>query len=119
MAKEIVKLIEETCTIKNLRSIKNPIVANVLKKNLSKVIFFTIFKWLNVEFLTRNGSSPAMTGLWSLNIIQEFKMAESDNCNHNCSGCPSAGNCSEKTDFHEKLHEGACVKKVIGVVSGK
>ena len=46
-------------------------------------------------------------------------MAESSNCNHQCSGCASAGNCSEKTDFREKLHEGSCVKKVIGVVSGK
>ena len=46
-------------------------------------------------------------------------MAENNNCNHQCEGCASAGNCSEKTDFREKLHEGSCVKKVIGVVSGK
>ncbi|MBP5358335.1 MAG: Mrp/NBP35 family ATP-binding protein [Treponema sp.] len=44
-------------------------------------------------------------------------MAESDNCNHVCSGC-SVENCS-KRDFHEKLNEASSVKKVIAVVSGK
>lgn len=37
-----------------------------------------------------------------------------------CSTCSSAGSCSsEKKDFHEKLQEGASVKKVIGIISGK
>ncbi|MBO4320687.1 MAG: Mrp/NBP35 family ATP-binding protein [Treponema sp.] len=44
-------------------------------------------------------------------------MAESDNCNHNCSGC-SVDGCS-KRDLSEKLNEASSVKKVIAVVSGK
>ncbi len=39
-----------------------------------------------------------------------------DECTHNCSTCSSA--CKSK-DMREKLHEGSCVKKVIGIVSGK
>ena len=40
-------------------------------------------------------------------------------CNHDCSSC--SANCSERTaeSFLKPLHEGASVKKVIGVVSGK
>lgn len=40
-------------------------------------------------------------------------------CNHDCSNC--AANCSERTaeSFLKPLREGASVKKVIGVVSGK
>ena len=38
-------------------------------------------------------------------------------CNHDCSSC--ASKCSESTDFRQHLHEGASVKKVIAVVSGK
>ena len=40
-------------------------------------------------------------------------------CNHNCSSC--SANCSERTaeSFLKPLREGASVKKVIGVVSGK
>ena len=39
-------------------------------------------------------------------------------CTHDCSNCSQ--NCAErKTDFRKKLHDGAVVKKVIAVVSGK
>ncbi|MBR3293132.1 MAG: Mrp/NBP35 family ATP-binding protein [Oscillospiraceae bacterium] len=39
-------------------------------------------------------------------------------CTHDCSSCGS--NCpSRQTDFKKELHEGASVKKVIAVVSGK
>ncbi len=42
----------------------------------------------------------------------------SENCSHDCSSCSE--NCSSrKEDFRKNLHEGASVKKVIGVVSGK
>lgn len=45
----------------------------------------------------------------------------SENCNQNCSSCSEE--CTErhesKIDFSETLHEKSCVKKVIGVVSGK
>ena len=42
----------------------------------------------------------------------------SENCNHDCSSCKE--NCSEReVDFRKYLHEGASVKKVIAVVSGK
>ncbi len=48
-----------------------------------------------------------------------------DNCGEDCNGCENCDkeNCSKKNggkvDFHEDLHEGASVKKVIAVVSGK
>ena len=38
-------------------------------------------------------------------------------CSHDCSNC--AEKCSDPVDFRKKLHEGASVKKVIAVVSGK
>ena len=38
-------------------------------------------------------------------------------CNHDCSNC--AEKCSDPVDFRKYLHEGASVKKVIAVVSGK
>lgn len=38
-------------------------------------------------------------------------------CSHDCSSCSEK--CSERADFRKPLHEGASVKKVIGVVSGK
>ena len=38
-------------------------------------------------------------------------------CNHDCSNC--AEKCSEPVDFRKYLHEGASVKKVVAVVSGK
>ena len=39
-------------------------------------------------------------------------------CTHDCSTCSQ--NCSEReVDFRKPLHEGASVKKVIAVVSGK
>ena len=42
----------------------------------------------------------------------------SENCTHDCSTCSE--NCSEREhDFRKYLHEGASVKKVIAVVSGK
>ena len=42
----------------------------------------------------------------------------SENCTHDCSNCSE--NCeSKKADFRQYLHEGASVKKVFGVVSGK
>ena len=41
----------------------------------------------------------------------------SENCNHDCSNCSSK--CSSPEDFRKNLHEGASVKKVIAVVSGK
>ena len=42
----------------------------------------------------------------------------SENCTHDCSTCGE--NCSSrKEDFRQYLHEGASVKKVIAVVSGK
>ena len=44
-------------------------------------------------------------------------MAMSQECNHDCSNCTSK--CSEPEDFRKQLHEGASVKKVIAVVSGK
>ena len=37
-------------------------------------------------------------------------------CNHKCGSCSE--NCAER-DFHEDLHAGSKVKKVIGIVSGK
>ena len=37
-------------------------------------------------------------------------------CSHDCSNCSS--NCDKK-DFKVNLHKGSCVKKVIGIVSGK
>lgn len=39
-----------------------------------------------------------------------------EECTHNCSTCGS--NCKSK-DLRATLHEGSCVKKVIGIVSGK
>ena len=42
----------------------------------------------------------------------------SENCTHDCSNC-SEKCASHQEDFQKKLHEGASVKKVIGVVSGK
>ena len=39
-------------------------------------------------------------------------------CSHDCSSC-SSDCASRETDFRKPLHEGASVKKVIGVVSGK
>ncbi|MBR1535505.1 MAG: Mrp/NBP35 family ATP-binding protein [Treponema sp.] len=39
-----------------------------------------------------------------------------ENCTHDCSSCSS--NCKSK-DLRATLHDGSCVKKVIGVVSGK
>ena len=42
----------------------------------------------------------------------------SENCNHDCSSCSE--NCSSRSeDFRKSLHDGASVKKVIAVVSGK
>ena len=42
----------------------------------------------------------------------------SEECNHDCSSCGQ--NCSSRQeDFRKPLHEGASVKKVIAVVSGK
>ena len=42
----------------------------------------------------------------------------SENCSHDCSNCSE--NCSSrKEDFRKYLHDGASVKKVIAVVSGK
>ncbi len=41
----------------------------------------------------------------------------SENCNHDCSNCKDK--CANPTDFRKPLHEGASVKKVIAVVSGK
>ena len=42
----------------------------------------------------------------------------SENCSHDCSSCSE--NCSSREeDFKKYLHEGASVKKVIAVVSGK
>lgn len=41
----------------------------------------------------------------------------SENCNHDCSNCTEK--CSKPEDFRKDLHEGASVKKVIAVVSGK
>lgn len=42
----------------------------------------------------------------------------SENCSHDCSNCSE--NCSSREqDFRQYLHEGASVKKVIAVVSGK
>lgn len=43
-------------------------------------------------------------------------MSDESNCTHNCSTCGSA--CSKK-DLKVSLREGSCVKKVIGIVSGK
>ena len=43
-------------------------------------------------------------------------MAETENCAHDCSSC--ASNCKSK-DLRATLREGSCVKKVIGIVSGK
>ena len=45
----------------------------------------------------------------------------SENCKQNCNSCSEE--CAERQkpriDFSETLHEKSCVKKVIGVVSGK
>ncbi|MGL4369699.1 MAG: P-loop NTPase, partial [Spirochaetota bacterium] len=43
----------------------------------------------------------------------------SEECSHNCESCGE--DCDERTreNFLEKPHDGSCVKKVIGVVSGK
>ena len=38
-------------------------------------------------------------------------------CNHDCSSC--AQKCDSAVDFRKNLHEGAKVRKVIAVVSGK
>ena len=41
-------------------------------------------------------------------------------CTHDCSSCGES--CSSRTepqDLHEKLHDKSCVKKVIGVISGR
>ncbi len=43
-------------------------------------------------------------------------MAENSNCTHDCGTCSSACN---KKDLKVALHAGSCVKKVIGIVSGK
>ena len=42
----------------------------------------------------------------------------SENCSHDCSNCSESCS-SRKEDFRKELREGASVKKVIGVVSGK
>ena len=41
----------------------------------------------------------------------------SESCSHDCSNCTEK--CSKPEDFRKYLHEGASVKKVIAVVSGK
>ena len=43
-------------------------------------------------------------------------MAENNDCTHDCSTCGSS--CKSK-DLRANLREGSCVKKVIGIVSGK
>lgn len=44
----------------------------------------------------------------------------SESCNHDCSSCGSAGNCSSQdNDFKKKLNDKSSVKKVIGIISGK
>lgn len=48
----------------------------------------------------------------------------SEECNHVCEGCPSAGNCQSnpqntKAQFRADLNPASRVDKVIGVVSGK
>ena len=43
-------------------------------------------------------------------------MASDENCTNNCSTCSS--NCKSK-DMRAQLRDGSCVKKVIGIVSGK
>ncbi len=43
-------------------------------------------------------------------------MAENSTCTHDCGTCSSACN---KKDLKVPLHSGSCVKKVIGIVSGK
>ncbi len=43
-------------------------------------------------------------------------MAEKSECTHDCGSCSSSCN---KKDLKVQLHAGSCVKKVIGVVSGK
>lgn len=45
----------------------------------------------------------------------------SENCNQNCNSCSEeyAERQEPRIDFSETLHEKSCVKKVIGVVSGK
>ncbi|MDE6781132.1 MAG: Mrp/NBP35 family ATP-binding protein [Ruminococcus sp.] len=42
----------------------------------------------------------------------------SNECNHDCSGCESAGNCNQQS-FLEKPNELSNIGKVIGIVSGK
>ena len=49
--------------------------------------------------------------------IKKEVLNMSESCNHDCSNC--AEKCSNPEDFRKNLHEGASVKKVIGVVSGK
>ena len=39
-------------------------------------------------------------------------------CNHNCDNCESNGNCSQQIE-KEPLNSMSCVRKVIGIVSGK
>ena len=42
----------------------------------------------------------------------------SESCNQNCNSC--SDDCADrKTDLFEKPHELSCIKKVIGIVSGK
>ena len=40
-------------------------------------------------------------------------------CDHNCDGCPSAGNCGEQKIQKAKMNELSSAKKVIAVLSGK
>ena len=40
-------------------------------------------------------------------------------CDHNCDGCPSAGNCGEQKIQKAKMNELSSTKKVIAVLSGK
>ena len=43
----------------------------------------------------------------------------SENCNHNCEGCKENCNQREKGNHFESPHHLSCIKKVIGIVSGK
>ena len=43
----------------------------------------------------------------------------SENCNHNCKGCKENCNQREKRNHFESPHHLSCIKKVIGIVSGK
>ncbi len=43
----------------------------------------------------------------------------SENCNHNCESCKENCNQREKRNHFESPHHLSCIKKVIGIVSGK